>query len=375
MRDYLSNGTPANSANGYTGPVYIPNSTNGCDSGSPPTSSCLNLTQTMGSVTGGVPPNGTPNQNWTTTSQTTFNFYVVNGKTGASALTLPFVGGNAGPIEIVRRPPQGESTSSPVGQSRLFNKAQLRILLADTESQLVQGTSAAAGDPDNVQLDHETGSYYAGGIAVTGVAGNSYFGYANTDCSIVSGASAGWCEPNDQAPPYAVSTHGANKKQWPLLESGLVDATGKPQAAWLRVEYMDAGGNWHGVTRQWLTLGFARGLTPPTSPGANSVHPNAILILQQQADRDGDGTLTKPGTKLSSAYKDAANKTYDTTGQREAGPNGGTPAVIAGTNTRYIWYPINFYDPREGESRDSQTGKSGTCAPNGHLERRGARCR
>ena len=66
---------------------------------------------------------------------------------------------------------------------------------------------------------------------------------------------------------------------------------------WLRVEYLNAAGAWVGVTTEWLQLGFARGLLSPTQPvgggaGSNPVHPNAILIFQQQADRDASGTLT-----------------------------------------------------------------------------------
>ena len=64
---------------------------------------------------------------------------------------------------------------------------------------------------------------------------------------------------------------------------------------WLRVEYQNAGGVWVGITTEWLQLGFARGVNPPTKPvgggaGSNPVHPNAILILQEQADRDANGS-------------------------------------------------------------------------------------
>ncbi len=60
---------------------------------------------------------------------------------------------------------------------------------------------------------------------------------------------------------------------------------------WLRVEYQNAAGAWVGITNEWLQLGFARGLVSPTKPvgggaGSNPVHPNAILIFQQLADRD-----------------------------------------------------------------------------------------
>ena len=101
---------------------------------------------------------------------------------------------------------------------------------------------------------------------------------------------------------------------------------------WLRVEYQNAAGAWVGITNGVVALGFARGLASPTKPvgggaGSNPVHPNAILIFQQQADRDASGTLTN----------------FD---------NPRNISEAAGA-TQYSWYPINLYDPREGFPRDA----------------------
>ena len=86
------------------------------------------------------------------------------------------------------------------------------------------------------------------------------------------------------------------------------------------------------ITNEWLALGFARGLVSPTKPvgggaGSNPVHPNAILIFQQQADRDANGTLNNLDN-----------------------PRNISEAAGA---TQYSWYPINLYDPREGFPRDA----------------------
>ena len=56
------------------------------------------------------------------------------------------------------------------------------------------------------------------------------------------------------------------------------------------------------------------------------MHPNAILIFQQQADRDASGTLNNLDN-----------------------PRNISEAAGA---TQYSWYPINLYDPREGFPRD-----------------------
>jgi hypothetical protein len=66
-------------------------------------------------------------------------------------------------------------------------------------------------------------------------------------------------------------------------------------------------------------------------PQTNSVHPNAILLFQERADRDASGGLTSPA--------DDPTNMFEATGA-----------------TEYSWYPINFFDPREGFPRDSLTG-------------------
>jgi hypothetical protein len=109
----------------------------------------------------------------------------------------------------------------------------------------------------------------------------------------------------------------------------------------LRVDIRKTDGTYTPVTQEWLKLGFARGLKPPNSAAgiSNSVHPKAILIFQMQADRNLDGQFKN--------------------GQHES-------SAITGTNSQYNWFPINFYDPREGEVRDSDLG-NGTCTSNGVL--------
>jgi hypothetical protein len=212
----------------------------------------------------------------------------------------------------------------------LYNKAQIRILLADTELQLAPERPGLVGDTNNIQLNEEAGAQYPTGVTVTAGSGNgttngvTHFGYGTTNS-----ANTYYDPTTDQIISPKWINSPAGRTNWPIVDG------------WLRVEYKDAAGNWHGVTREWLSLGFARGLTPLASAPAYSgaatyVHPQAILILQQLADRDGNVTIN--GAKESAS-----------------------PTV-----SRYNWYPINMYDTREGEIRDITTGKTAaTCAPNG----------
>jgi hypothetical protein len=168
--------------------------------------------------------------------------------------------------------------------------------------------------------------------------------------------------------PYPIVP--ANTSTWNLLDG------------YLRVEYRDAGGVYHPVTQEWLGLGFARGSLPPTAAGANPINPNAILLLQEPADRNRDGVLDSAGappnytsacTKRNNAgaciqttYTPFPGKPPEVTIGSGGSPWYGHFLQAAGQQSpsQYNWYPINFYDAREGEGRDVRTGDQ-TCTPLG----------
>jgi Tfp pilus assembly protein PilX len=176
------------------------------------------------------------------------------------------------------------------------------------------------------------------------------------------------------APPNAVGAtvyNSTSSTNWNLIDG------------WLRVEYKDSTGNWHPVTNEWLQLGFARGLVPPTlngsntpAAGTNPVNPNAILLLQAPADRDGSGTMNSTGTApvCTKTVSGVCTK-WNPGAPPEVFAEGGqflfgiTPvAPTTQSLTMYNWYPINFYDVREGEPRDtdwSSTAGDNTCTTNG----------
>jgi hypothetical protein len=278
VRDKLSNGTDV-VGDGRNGPVYVPNASAGCDAARP-AAHCLNLAPTDGSWLGGVPPGtGAQNGNWTNISLGTYNGWLLNGRTGVRPLQLPFVTAGVGPIQIIRKPPA--AGADPAAPSRLYNQAQIRVLLADSLADLHPDRGAGALDADDVQLDNLPAGVNVAGVGQTFMA----VGNSGTDPDFVT--------------PGGVAA-GAD---FPLIKG------------WLRVEIHKTDGTWVGVTNQWLGLGFARGVQAGVTP--NPVHPNAILVLQEQADQNGDGI-----------------------------PESGS---LAGNN----FYPINFYDAREGQIRDN----------------------
>lgn len=313
IRDRLANNHPTDS--GYTGDVYVPTQTNGCAAG--PGAQCLSLGQddapNDASWNGGIPPAGSPNaagdatpyQTWVNDANT-FKGFITNHINGAKKLSLPFVQGNnpalaggAQQIQIIRKALPTDSTS--LTNSKLYNKASIRILLADTQA-LLHPDRPGLNDGQDIDLTNG-GAIDGYAVAVNGL-GTTRVAMAHVNK-----------DPNGTtywtAQPTGTSKYGNGN--WNLVNG------------WIRVEYQDSTGNWsgNGITTEWLQLGFARGMNVPTNPengspaGRNTAHKNAILILQE---------LNKVGANA--------------------------PVVDGGTTSEYSWYPINFWDPREGLPRD-----------------------
>ncbi len=337
IMDRMENGN-STSADGYNLPVYVPSAAGACPAapGAGPAANCTALS--AGSWTGGYPPAGAANPAWKGISTTTFNSFAINGLTGATTLQLPFTQGSAvGAIDIIRKPTAGDSAL--LTSSRLYNQATIRILLADTEADLYPGETRSDSGTQDIQLNAT----------------------AFTDVTTVSGGSTG-----DMY--YGVATKGTGNwltagpptgcagSTWTLL--GQVTSS-SPSAlcsgAWLRVEYLNSSQKWVGVTTEWLSFGFGRLYdAAPTHPYNSS-------------------TGTVP-------YCVNVTTTTPTVGQCQ---NGISPAILilqqlqsgkaastaTGSGTSGNWIPINFYDAREGEPRDSRpTGDTGVdCSPNGTM--------
>jgi Tfp pilus assembly protein PilX len=316
ITDELENGHPTSA--GYGGTQYVPKASAGCPLNTfPPSgSNCVALPGAPtvpgdASWSGGIPGvSGSTNPNFPSISSGTLNGFMVNSLTGATNLQLPFVKNSCtsnpppctDPIAIIRKPLAGESPTSTLGTSRLYNKAQIRILLADTQLDL-HPERGLIGDGQDVQ-------FVPNGFVNVGGA-NEFFGMAQNGVN-------NWIDPINPATGASY-----NWTTWPLL--GEI-TTNPPNVAgpggvgaWIRVEYLNNAGTWVGITNEWLGYGFGRAFnTVPTGPagsaGQNAINPNAILILQQL---------------------------------RQAG------LAATGAGTANNWYPINLYDTREGEMRDT----------------------
>jgi Tfp pilus assembly protein PilX len=384
IRQVMDNNV-VSAGNNNGGTVMIPTSNGGCTAqmanvpGANPSSNCVDISTTaLGASNGSVVGGHGSAQNtasWQNVSWGTYQSYLIDGNgtaasntpgpnnTGASKLTLPFVTGALHPYEIIRRPPAGESILSVLGSSRLANEAQIRVLISDKQADL--HLSDWNGDAtQDVELATSLSPEIPGSTqAAIAVNGNNYY-FAESACGAVAGGLGTACTSGDTRfvePPYVPSgptaTQAASQAEWPLINGWLL-----VEAKWA------ADGKWHGVTNEWLSLGFARAFNPPTTPGANnlvvagSVVPdtdmkNAILYFQVQADRSGNGTFDASDALTFKPVGSASNIT--------------TPTTPYGANSQYSWYPINFYDAREGENNDTRSGtfpysgSTATCTPNG----------
>jgi hypothetical protein len=388
---------------------------------------------------GGNPPQSSYNaSHWNSFSQSTNNEIIngnygstVNPGTGAKSLSMPFVNGTTFPYEIIRRPAAGEVATSALGQSREYNMAQIRVLLSDDPSELPGGS----GDANNIRLANVTGATpsnpygiptsFTGQPALTaGNTYNMYFAQAYNGIPDESSCNGNNCTPSNSdialgpdwtyAPdspaagavtlvpagaPVVSGSHTTAPPTINLCPPPTVSASNLPAGCsntaitypytsvqgtastwnlidgWLRVEYRDTSGNWNPVTLEWLKLGFARNLTPPSAAVANNVNPNAILLLQQPSDRGANGTLDPIGrppvcnhvtngvcTQWSNPLPpELLEDTLNVTPWQFGVTNSTTAAQSL---TRFNWYPINFYDAREGEPRDTDWGNN-SCTTNG----------
>ena len=413
IRQQMDNGVTA-AGNNDGGTVLIPTQANGCAAqmanipGATASGTCVDIAgplafagSTNGSVVGGH-GSAQNTTNWKTISTGTYQGYLIDGNglpngqdgpnsTGASDLTLPFVSGTTSAVQIIRLPPSSENITSVLGQNREANLAQIRIILADTEAQLHLNdwNGSTAQDYQLVSMlpiplqglpqGSSGGTQPQAGIAVGGGGHVYYFGEsycagsapigaaypANRVCPTANNGDGNFIIPPIYGPvsngpggaalvptafPAATAfitgntLAGTSGLEWPLING------------WLLVEVKWASdGQWHGVTQEWLTLGFARGLQVPTQPGfpynapkvagvaTNAIgvygsnyiqdHANAILYFQQTADRNGNNIVNGPGLGTDMPL------------------NGN----LYGAGSQYNWYPINFYDAREGENWDNRT--------------------
>ena len=151
---------------------------------------------------------------------------------------MPFVDSSTDPIELIRRPPAGgEDPASILSRSRLYNLAQIRVLISDNLADLPGGV----------------------GVRLANVA--PYFDGVNYGAT-----NTAFAEVDEDFSPFANGV--------PLIDG------------YLLVQGRQADSSYNDVTLEWLNLGIARD------------NPNALLKFQMLHDRSPLDGLPDSGQAL-----------------------------------------------------------------------------
>ncbi len=368
IRTNLANGYPTASSYNSTVDVF-----NG--SGTRP------LALTEGSLVGTI--GSAVNPNWTTISlsPTDYAGNLRNGATGASQLNLGIVllgGGTTQPIDLIRRPVVGES--STVTDLRYFAQASLQILLSDNPQDIMnlpcvdQGTQPVNLAQLATPVANWTGLGGNPALLYTKMNANNALGYNTPPVPLAaSGAASG-------ATSYSASgTTGNGYWLRTPTGSGYTTAAGLPIIqGFIKIEVqLDPASpctSWKDVTLEVLGYGYAgRNINPnpvlnggltgtnltatqygtseplltlpaqevaaPTGTGTSAtpcedVHPNAIIRLERVRDNPSNYATTSSFTKCGVT-------------------NSATPASQKYPANPADYWPNRLFDTREGIARDS----------------------
>jgi len=417
IRAQLSNGlliftgSGASAGNGYTTTVDQITTSGGCPGTA---TTCRAMAWNEGSVTGG--PGSPVNPNWNTLSLTTYNGWIRSGKTGAKKLNLALALAGSSPIAMIQRPitvPPGpfEDPLGIIGHDRFFNQASLRILLSDQTSSITNlpaidataqpyplAEGASSGMSNVIQRASSSNAYYLPAadachppIAQSPgyAADNDYMlksgttllgGYIKIEMQLNSSPGT-WRDVTKEILSLGISQDVVTPIAAPVLSAGssggsltsgttyyyTVTALG-PWGETVGTEASRAATSSKKITVSWATA------YPTGYPGATGYR---VYRTKTSGNYTGTGngyiplTVGTAGTGWASpwtSYTDSG-ATTPTAGSppappactnisilhlEEAKPGVGLNSTTqATTATNFV--PINMYDPREGEVRDSNS--------------------
>jgi hypothetical protein len=343
IRTNLSNGFSTSSY--YNGTVNVFNG-----------SSTRPLAETEGSLVNTI--GSAVNPSWPTISLGSADYAgnLRNGATGADSLNLGIVllgNGTTQPIDMIRRPAVGESSS--VTNLRYFSQASLQILLSDNSTDISSlpcvDTTVA---PFNLAwLATPVANWPAGAANLkTAMNNNNSAGYNTPPVPLAASGAVKGATAYNSTDGYWLPTPNA---------AGYATASGLPIIqGYIKIEVQTAYGNpcgtWKDVTQEVLAYGYAgrnespwSGLTgaqygtnepliglPAAQLGPSTcqdVHPNAIIRLERVRDNPANWANTNANTRCGVV-------------------NSATPVTqVYPTNPADYW-PNALFDSREGTLRD-----------------------
>ncbi len=316
IRTNLANGW-ATSSN-YNGAADILTVANG--------NSYAPLLMSQGSVVGNL---GTAANlpTWTQVSLGTYNGNIRNWRTGAVPLILtiatPSLGGS--PVDVIRRPVQGEDGSNPskLGE-RYYSQASFRILLSDNPADI---SSLPCTDSSKSPVNLST-------LAVPLVSLPSWY-TANPRLPLPISAAAS-------------SSYSATDGYWIPVNQPIITGFIKIEE---QTSYGSPCGTWKDVTQEILNLGFAGRNLNPLSVARRGSYP----IPPAVPPLPGSQLAPSACTDVSPNAVIRLERVRDNPSSTSNGGCGGTP-----TSPTDYW-PNALFDTREGNPRDSCPNNSNPC--------------
>jgi hypothetical protein len=354
------------SVTGYGGAVDIQNPTAGTTPnliGQTPAQS-ISQTQAWNSNSLTAAENPAPgtytyNAGFSTVASSTYGGYVGVKETGVKPLNLSIATSGVGgqPIDLIRQPAPGETTSSAIYGERFFGNQQtsIRILLTDygtdgtcstsvlnssSSSALPGLTTTAPVDLATLAWDTSATTFHANdgahpppyNAAPSGItAGNIGSSVFPLPVSFASSAAS---------PPSYTSSDGYWVQKWYPTITGC-----------LKIEYQDTSNVWHDVTWTILNLGYTgRNINPQVSAGYAG--PPTEPALPASAV-NSQGPTVKTGVTTVGCTDPSANAVIRLARVRDnpsfTGTGGcGTPYSTSTTQHGYDFWPNVLFDAREG---------------------------
>jgi hypothetical protein len=357
VRTYLENGN-AYTSNGYTGDVYIATYPNPATT--PPASGWRNLAQTEGSVTGfsqyGAVSTTQNSPTWAN-AVAQYNGQLANQVSNLS-LTAAALGGITTPISLVRRAVPGELASNPAEfNDQYFSEASLRILLDD------YGPSGTCTDADMMSLDTVTSTTPTDLATLAFQTGSPYYATAP---SWLTGSQ------NTPAVPLPLPTSGALPTNAYSSTNGYWVKQYYPVIrGCIKIELQTNTNAWTDITHTILNLGYTGRDIAPTGvyAGANGAggtvtysNPGTSLVPASfpATEFPAQGPTTNPNVTSKIPCTDPSPnaiiriaRVRDNPSWVGAGTGCGT--LTAGSFNGTDFWPMVFYDTREGIYRASTT--------------------
>ncbi|HUA00150.1 MAG TPA: PilX N-terminal domain-containing pilus assembly protein [Candidatus Aquilonibacter sp.] len=354
IRTNLSNGWPT--ATGYTGTVNVLTGPGNYRA----------LQTTEGSLVGTL--GSAENTHWSNISIGTYNGYIRDGDqdpptytgtnaTGVSALNLevatPLIGGT--PIDLIRRPQQGEDNTTTGNPGKLgeryYSQASLRILLSDNPLDITGLPCETSSAPVDLSLLAQAGAQAQTGAWSSSSSGNATLQAIETQAHSEPGGAGSNLMPLAVS-GAAGSTYSSTDGYWVPNGTPIIKGYIKIEA---QTTYGVPCGTYQDVTAEILGLGYVGRNTdpyvssgnpwtwvnPPTLPALPTKeispstcgypNPNAIIRLERVRDNPSSGSSDPCGT-----------------------------SHISSLTTTDVW-PNVLFDSREGNGRDWCPNGSGTC--------------